>query len=409
MKNRPDIVFLCDYRASHAQKWIAYFQEQSANIHVISTHPVEGVDRNGFSCLRRDPVVSKSSGNSFSTVFYRIISNIPSSPRIQNFYQDSKIIKDYLTYRNRSRQMIKDLNPRIVHSLRIQPAGLLGRYAATNQQFFLSTWGQDLVIYRNNPLFTHMNRWVLGKVSTLFVDAELDMHLADFIGLTPGTAVYNYPARGGLSLTEFEMHYDSSKRQAMKQQLFDSSDLTIFVAPRGFGRRYVLNELLIDSISLLRRRHEKVLFLIAGNFNTPGYWRLKSYIEKKGVSGVCKLVSYSYKELMDLFKLADFYVSLTTSDGTPMSMLEAMAQGSVPIVSDLRFFQPWINDGINGFLADLNSAEKVAETFSRAIKCEADPRTMAEKNFTIVREKADWAANMKKIEKIYEMALRQAV
>jgi len=34
---------------------------------------------------------------------------------------------------------------------------------------------------------------------------------------------------------------------------------------------------------------------------------------------------------------------------------------------------------------------------------------MAEKNFTIVREKADWAANMKKIEKIYEMALRQAV
>ncbi|HBE80849.1 MAG TPA: glycosyl transferase family 1, partial [Firmicutes bacterium] len=41
-------------------------------------------------------------------------------------------------------------------------------------------------------------------------------------------------------------------------------------------------------------------------------------------------------------------VSIPKSDGTPVSLLEAMAAGCLPVLADLPVYHDWITDGVNG-------------------------------------------------------------
>ena len=58
----------------------------------------------------------------------------------------------------------------------------------------------------------------------------------------------------------------------------------------------------------------------------------------------------------------ELYISIPTSDSTSVTLLEAMAAGSLPIVSDLPANREWIEDGKNGFLLEDMSKlnEKIA-------------------------------------------------
>ena len=92
------------------------------------------------------------------------------------------------------------------------------------------------------------------------------------------------------------------------------------------------------------------------------------------------------------------YVSMTSSDGASMTLLEAMACGTFPVVSDIAANREWITDGSNGFLVPLGSPDTLAERLHAAWRDEALRRAAAERNRHIVREKADYERNTEKIE-----------
>lgn len=62
-----------------------------------------------------------------------------------------------------------------------------------------------------------------------------------------------------------------------------------------------------------------------------------------------------YHENMKLVGRSKIFVSLTSSDGTPLSLLEALYLGAVPIVSDLKTNREVIQDGINGYIIPVDS------------------------------------------------------
>jgi glycosyltransferase involved in cell wall biosynthesis len=66
------------------------------------------------------------------------------------------------------------------------------------------------------------------------------------------------------------------------------------------------------------------------------------------------------KENDELYSKSSIYISIPTSDGTSVSLLEAMSAGCIPVVSDLPVSREWINDGLNGiiFKPGDNSFEK---------------------------------------------------
>ena len=400
------IVFICDYRVLHARRWIEYFFQNNYDLHIISTKACADIHQSDcYTCLEKS-THSQRSKLKYKILFHanKMLGQLPLVSILQEIYQDITYLLDYLKYRKIVKKLLQKLNPIIVHAMRIQPEGFIARYSLTETPFFLTTWGKDFVMYSNNRIFEKINKWVLEKVDSLFVDTIRDKYIADYLGIKPSSNISVLPVTGGLKLDNFLMVYDEHERKKLKKKLFSDGELTIFLSCRGYGRRYLLNELLLQSFSeVVRKKNNNLLLLIDGNKMTPGYYRLCKFIEKFNLSRYCRLVSYSHQELEEVMQCADYYISLSSTDGTPISMLEAMANGMIPIMSNLRCHQDWISHLGNGFLLDVSTVDQVTTGLSVALEFSQMSSLFAKRNFELLKEKADWYKIMPEMEKLYNI------
>ena len=62
------------------------------------------------------------------------------------------------------------------------------------------------------------------------------------------------------------------------------------------------------------------------------------------------LPKFDHRLMADAFRSSRVSVSLSEHDGTPNTLLEAMACGALPVVGDIASVREWIRDGINGLV-----------------------------------------------------------
>ena len=68
------------------------------------------------------------------------------------------------------------------------------------------------------------------------------------------------------------------------------------------------------------------------------------------------------KSEMDSFwKKQDVFVNISEYEGTSLSMLEAMAFGCVPVVTDVSGAKEFIVDGKNGYICSVGAIDTIAE------------------------------------------------
>jgi glycosyltransferase involved in cell wall biosynthesis len=94
-------------------------------------------------------------------------------------------------------------------------------------------------------------------------------------------------------------------------------------------------------------------------------------------------------ELVQLLKRARVLVAPSLSDGTPITMLEAMAGGALPLMSPLESIQEWIEDGRNGLLAHALYPEQLAKALRRALTDDEFCESAAQINRQIIAERAN--------------------
>ena len=70
----------------------------------------------------------------------------------------------------------------------------------------------------------------------------------------------------------------------------------------------------------------------------------------------------------DYLSVSDFFILSSSYEGLPLSLLEAMSMGCVPISTPVGGVPDVIKDGINGFLSDSLSVEDFYATVCKAIK-----------------------------------------
>jgi glycosyltransferase involved in cell wall biosynthesis len=95
---------------------------------------------------------------------------------------------------------------------------------------------------------------------------------------------------------------------------------------------------------------------------------------------------------------ANVYVSTSRSDSTSVSLLEAMACGVPPIVTDIAANREWIKSGENGLLFATGDAVALAEAISRMLSDRALSAGARERNIALVKERAIWKDNMQRVE-----------
>jgi len=92
-------------------------------------------------------------------------------------------------------------------------------------------------------------------------------------------------------------------------------------------------------------------------------------VDRLGVRPFVRLLPHlSVTEMGDLFRASRISVSPTLHDGTPNSLLEAMACGSLPVAGDIPSIREWLDDGRNALLCDPNNPADLAEAMLIGLK-----------------------------------------
>jgi glycosyltransferase involved in cell wall biosynthesis len=112
---------------------------------------------------------------------------------------------------------------------------------------------------------------------------------------------------------------------------------------------------------------------------------------KRHVKFIGQLTSQGVKQSL---LRSRFFVSMARSDGTATSLLEALASGLYPILSDIPQNREWIDPAQgNGMLVPLNDSSRLTQAFQKAIEQPEIWRLHASYNRTQVIERANLKRN----------------
>src|SRR5215467_6515815 len=96
---------------------------------------------------------------------------------------------------------------------------------------------------------------------------------------------------------------------------------------------------------------------------------------------------------------ADLYVSASLSDSTSVSLLEAMASGAVPVVSDIEGNREWVHDGEGARMFAPGDPGALTRAVEAALADESWRGRAREHNRAVVERRGDHARNMADIER----------
>lgn len=114
------------------------------------------------------------------------------------------------------------------------------------------------------------------------------------------------------------------------------------------------------------------------------------------------LGGYAPAELPALLAAADLYVSASLWDGTSPALLEAMAAGVFPIVSDCPANREWLSGEADGLLFPPDDVDALTSALRRAIAAPVSWDAARARNQALVRARADRETNLEILGTHYE-------
>ncbi|HKZ99921.1 MAG TPA: glycosyltransferase [Thermoplasmata archaeon] len=109
--------------------------------------------------------------------------------------------------------------------------------------------------------------------------------------------------------------------------------------------------------------------------------------------------------LADRLRSASLYISTSLSDGASTSLLEAMAVGLLPIVTDIQANQAWIRDGRNGLLFAAGDEKALAGAILHGLEDKGLRDRARRENPLIIAARASWRTSMDRLDAVYRAAL----
>lgn len=408
MSGRPNprILFIVDFRSEIARGWISYLAGQGTAVGVVSTFPsvlanqppiwVTTVDL-GFSRLVG---LRSEAGAAPRGVARRLAARGISSVAVRRLWHatnSSFIVLDTRRHSRTIQAVVEDFRPDIIHAMRIPYEGVLASSLRTQIPLIVSTWGNDLTLWasRRRRMAT-VTRKVLARADALHCDCERDRVLAYRRGFSRSRPSIVLPGGGGVDRTQF---HPGPPDSAVLDRLGIPSDRPVVVNPRGI-REYVRNETFLDAWSLVLQSHPSAFAVCVG---MAGNMQITRASRAPGIAGSIRLLPHlSSDDLAEVFRAAQLSVSPSVHDGTPNTLLEAMASGCLPVAGDLESIREWITDGHNGLLFDSNDPKSIADAVTEGLANEPLRRSSAATNLEIVQRRADRPLVMDVAKQFYE-------
>ncbi len=339
------ILFVANAGSVHTARWVDYFVERGYDVH-LATFGQANVTR----CTQvhvlslREP--NRGGGN------YR-----------------------YLLATGRLAALLAAIRPDAVNAHYSYSFGLVAALALVRSgirtAFSVVCHGSDVLAPPNRLLFDRVNRFVLSRADRCFaVSDEIGDALADRLKIAPPKIVVGQyglelsrdstTEKREVDVVSIRAWHPNSRIEMLLEGVAKTGDISaVFVLP-GISE---------ERLASLQRQYARIEF----HAHLP------------------------HEAIRRLLRKSRVYVSATRSDGTSLSLLEAMDAGCIPVVSNIVANRSWILDGINGYL--FSHGDAFVRKLRTALSADADAvESMRGISRRILSDKADYRTQMRKIE-----------
>ena len=279
-------------------------------------------------------------------------------------------------------EVTRRINPQVILA---GPVPTIGYILATVSEVptVLMSWASDLLIdiFESDQLLAQ-SKDAIELSAGIIVDSETVAEIATGLGAEEANLLV---VPWGLDLKEFSPGTPRKPDGIFK----------IF-STRTLEKIYDI-ETLIRAAALLRSEFPDFNFLLSivgGGSEESNLRKLASSLQV--VDYIKWIPRVNENELRSVILANDLYISTAISDGSSVSMLQAMSCGQLTLVTNLKSNMEWIINDWNGWLFDAGDASDLAKTIFKIAN--SPIRSSIRINApTAVHERADWDENQMKV------------
>lgn len=288
-----------------------------------------------------------------------------------------------LSYRKRLKQLFLNERPDVVLSYTIKPV-IYGSWAAASAG-----------VSNINAMVTGVGYTFLAKT----LKAKLLRRIVFFLyrrGLKRAHHVI-FQNKDDLSLFTCHNLVQKEKCSVVNGSGVNMSHFTPQPFPKHSGslRFFMLSRLLkskgvteyLQAAEIVKKKYPDVHFSLLGRYETQMQDAVPSdYVKRFIDEGIIE----KYEETTDVrpyYASSDVYVLPSYGEGTPRTVLEAMATGRPILTTDANGCRETVIDGENGFLVPVGDAKALAEKMCWLVEHPEFVRTMGQRSLDVCREK----------------------
>jgi glycosyltransferase involved in cell wall biosynthesis len=302
----------------------------------------------------------------------------------------------YFGWHLKTRRILKQLNPDILHAHRVSSAGWLGA-ASGFHPFVVTPWGSDLYQHpHRSRAAARLARFVLQRADLVTASSQDLCQQAILFGANPHKT---HQIGWGVDLSLVKPRQYPAVRT-------NDGDRTppVVLSIRAVNPIYNLDSL-VKAIPIVLGAYPNAVFIFQQyNVDIDYQTSLTKLIDSLGVGGSVQWSAEAndWLEVLDTYRQATIAISLASTDSMPLSILEAMACGVPVIASDIPAIREWITDQENGLLVDPKDSPSLARGIIHLLSHPEVCAAFREYNIRLVSEHANRQREMERMEKLYQ-------
>jgi glycosyltransferase involved in cell wall biosynthesis len=306
--------------------------------------------------------------------------------------------QDGLRLLNSFKEVIRRVKPDIVQAGPIQRSAFLAALSGFRPLISMS-WGYDLIRdAQRNALWGWATRYTLQHCAVMVGDCDTIRQLAISFGM-PDRRIVTFP--WGVDLEHFSPSPQGGPGDARDGTGLDHP-LTL-LSTRAWEPIYGV-DVIARAFVIAARQLPGLRLVMLGNGSQASL--IHKIFSEAGVSERVQFPGLVRQaELPRFYRCADLYVSASHSDGTSISLLEAMACGIPLLLSDIPGNREWVKPGVQGWLFPDSDARALAQAILQAASQRQRLGEMGEAARRLAEARADWRQNFQQMLSAYDLAL----
>ena len=244
------------------------------------------------------------------------------------------------------------------------------------------SWGWDLQIGHRSAVPDEEFAWLTG-LRHLIVDSEPTAQRARTLGL---------PAER-ITLIPWGVDLDTFQPDGATQTLGISDGIRVILTLRAHEEQYRTHDVLV---AFAEANMTDAVLVVGGEGSLSPQYR--TWVEDRGLGDRIRFIGrIEEAELAGILRRADAYVSASETDGSSVTLLQAMATGTPIIVSDIPGNAPWLDEGRAGQAFPVGDVTELARAMARVVRRGSGPDDASARQaihaLALARARADWRRN----------------